>query len=129
MTGERAAVQADINRALLSGVLVCDPQSASLAPDVGVCVLRLDVHGRFPEPLRGLPRPGFRRFEVAVLGGLAGVCAAQLREGAQIVVDGTLHTCVLRDSSGSRRWTGVLAERVQFGGRRNVPSQARASLD
>jgi single-stranded DNA-binding protein len=107
-------VSADLNLALLTGVLADDPRPLRLRSGVPAYVLRLDVNSRCLDLLTGRSSPAFRRFEVLTSGRVAEACARLLREQASIAVEGQLLTHVWRDAYGSHRWTGVAATRLFF---------------
>lgn len=112
----------DLNRVLVTGVLVSDPRLLKAASGETLCVLRLDVHSYQRDLLSGRARLRFRRFEVVSFGGLAELCFRGLRETAHVAIDGWLLTRSWEDVRGWHRWTGVVAQQMQFLRRASVSS-------
>jgi single-strand DNA-binding protein len=117
--------ESEINRVVLSGRLVSDPELRELPDRTPVCLLRLSsvVKRRTP----GGSRHGAGEFSVLVLGPTARRIAPYLYRGRRVVVQGRLETERWEAGAGpEREVTCVLAERVHLAGDAPPSAQARA---
>jgi single stranded DNA-binding protein len=108
--------ECEINRVLVSGRLVCDPELREL-PDGGpVCFLRVACAAARRTPGGARDRPA--EFDVVAVGATARRAARCLCRGRGVVVPGSLESERWEAGEGpEREAVCVLAERVCFMGR------------
>ena len=107
-----------VNRVTLMGNLGTDPEARRSARQVAVCRFRLatserrkDAEGNWAEHTEW--------HNVVAFGKTAESCAAHLRKGSQVYVEGRLRTRAWQDEEGqARHATEVMADDIQFVGGR-----------
>jgi single-strand DNA-binding protein len=115
----------EINRVVLSGRLVSDPDLRELAGGTPACVLRLASATRHLTP--GASRSTASEFSVLVLGAKARRIAPYLYRGRRVVVQGRLEAERWEDGEGpEREAVCVIAERIHFAGDAPRGAQKRA---
>ncbi len=109
----------DVNRVILTGRLTADPELRYTQS--GRALLRFDiaVNRRWVNPETGQPEEEVTYVPILVWGKQAENCAAYLRKGRQVAVDGRLRVRSFTTQNGDRRrTTEVAAQTVHFlGGR------------
>ncbi len=109
----------DVNRVILTGRLTADPELKYTQS--GRALLRFDiaVNRRWVNPETGQPEEEVTYVPILVWGKQAENCAAYLRKGRQVAVDGRLRVRSFTTQNGDRRrTTEVAAQTVHFlGGR------------
>jgi len=109
----------DLNRVVLTGRLTADPDLKFTQS--GRAMLRFDiaVNRRWVNPESGQPEEEVTFLPIVVWGKQAENCAAYLRKGRQVAVDGRLRVRSFTTQNGDRRRaTEVVAQSVHFlGGR------------
>jgi single-strand DNA-binding protein len=116
----------EINRVLLSGRMLSDPELRELSDGTPVCFLRLAVGTRRRTPGGSSRRPG--ELDVLVLGPHARRIAPYLYPGRRVVVQGRLEMERWEMGEGpEHEAVCVLAERVHFAGDAPRGAQSRRS--
>lgn len=109
----------DLNRVILTGRLTADPELKYTQS--GRALLRFDiaVNRRWVNPETGQPEEEVTYVPILVWGKQAENCAAYLKKGRQVAVDGRLRVRSFTTQNGDRRrTTEVAAQAVHFlGGR------------
>lgn len=114
----------EINRVLLSGRLLSDPELRECSDGTPVCFLRLTVGAKRRTPGCSRRRPG--EFNVLVLGAQARRIAPYLYLGRRVVVQGRLEMERWEMGEGpEHEAVCVLAERIHFAGDAPRDAQAR----
>ncbi|MCX7750540.1 MAG: single-stranded DNA-binding protein [Candidatus Bipolaricaulota bacterium] len=111
----------DVNRVVLTGRLTADPELKYTQS--GRALLRFDiaVNRRWVNPETGQPEEEVTFVPILVWGKQAENCAAYLRKGRQVAVDGRLRVRTFTTQNGDRRrMTEVAAQAVHFLGGRPV---------
>lgn len=111
----------DLNRVILTGRLTADPELKYTQS--GRALLRFDiaVNRRWVNPETGQPEEEVTYVPILVWGKQAETCAAYLRKGRQVAVDGRLRVRTFTTQNGDRRkTTEVAAQAVHFLGGRPV---------
>jgi single-strand DNA-binding protein len=113
-----------VNRVTLLGNLGPDPEVRHTATQTAVCRFRLATSERRPDAA-GQPLEHTEWHNVVAFGKTAEQCAAFLRKGRQVYVEGSLRTRAWQDADGqARHATEIAARTVQFLGSRGGPSAA-----
>ena len=107
-----------VNRVTLLGNLGTDPEARRSARQVAVCRFRLTTSERRKDA-EGNWAEHTEWHNVVAFGKTAESCAAHLRKGSQVYVEGRLRTRAWQDGEGqTRHATEVVADDVQFVGGR-----------
>ena len=111
---------ASLNKVFLLGNLTRDPDLRSLPSGQNVCELRLAVSRRFSPGNGQEPREETCFVDVVVWGRSAANCKQYLAKGSPVLVEGRLRLDQWEDRNGggTRSRLLVVAEQVQFVGRR-----------
>jgi single-strand DNA-binding protein len=104
-----------INRVVLVGNLVRDPELKTTSGGTSVCRVRLAVNDRVKDSGADQWRDCANFFDVAVFGALADELPRYLAKGSQIGIEGRLHWREWQGADGQRHSAiSVVADRVQF---------------
>lgn len=117
----------DLNRVVLTGRLTADPDLKYTQS--GRALLRFDVaiNRRWVNPESGQSEEEVTFLPVVVWGKQAENCAAYLRKGRQVAVDGRLRVRSFTTQNGDRRrTTEVAAQSVHFLGGRPAAAEGTA---
>jgi single-strand DNA-binding protein len=106
----------NINNVTLTGNLTRDPDLRELESGTKVCNLRLAVNGRRRSGDGYVDTVDY--FNVAVFGAQAENCDTWLAKGRPIAVEGRLDWREVGSGSERREYVKVIAEQVQFLGRK-----------
>ncbi|HTR74558.1 MAG TPA: single-stranded DNA-binding protein [Solirubrobacterales bacterium] len=112
----------NINSVTLTGNLTRDPDLRPLESGTKVANLRIAVNGR-RRTAGGEYVDTVDYFDVAVFGAQAEACAEYLAKGRPIAVDGRLDWREIGSGSERREYVKVIAEHVQFLGRKPETSE------
>jgi len=110
---------ANINRVVLVGNLTRDPEMKHLPSGTALCSLRIAVNTRRKdESGQWADKPNY--FDVSVWGAQGESCAQYLAKGRPVAIDGRLEwrEWEASDGSGKRQAVEIVADNVQFLGRR-----------
>jgi single-strand DNA-binding protein len=116
----------EINRVLLSGCLVCEPEVRELPVGIPVCFMRVCADGQWP--MGGARYGRSDCTDVIVLGPKVRRIAPFLYQGRGVVIEGSLESACWEEGEGpEHEAVCVLADRVDFMGRgpRGVRALAR----
>jgi single-strand DNA-binding protein len=105
----------DLNRVILTGRLTSDPDLRYTQTGKPVARFDIAVNRRWVNPETGQPEEEVTFVPVVVWGKQAETCAAWLRKGRQVAVDGRLRIRSFETQNGDRRRvTEVVAQTVHF---------------
>lgn len=105
----------DVNRVILTGRLTSDPDLRYTQSGRAMVRFDLAVNRRWVNPETGQPEEEVTFVPVVVWGKQAETCAAWLRKGRQVAVDGRLRIRSFETQNGDRRRvTEVVAHAVHF---------------
>jgi len=108
----------NINRVILTGNLTRDPELRSTGNGLAVCKLGIAVNTRRKNNSSGEWEEKANFFRVTVFGRQAESCAAYLKKGRAIAVDGRLEWSQWENDGQKRESVDIIADTVQFlGGR------------
>ena len=114
-----------MNKVILSGRLVNDPDSRTTSNGTNTCSFRLAVNRRQTNA-QGQREADF--FQVVCWKGLADIVCKYLAKGRQCIVEGRLQTRQYDAQDGSKRYvTEVIAEEVEFVGNKHEETTAPAT--
>jgi single-strand DNA-binding protein len=121
---------AGLNRVTLIGNLGTDPDVRRTPKQMAVCRFRLATSERRKDAT-GNPVEHTEWHNVVAFGKTAENCAAFLRKGRQVYVEGSIRTRARQDPEGqSRHATEVAASNVQFlGGKDTAPTAAEPGVE
>ena len=111
-----------MNKVILIGNLVADPELRKTASDISVCTFRIAVQRRFANQ-QGVREADF--FNIVAWRQTAELCARFLTKGRKCAVVGSLQNRSYDAQDGTKRYiTEVVADEVEFiGGNPNSGSQ------
>ena len=102
-----------MNKVILSGNLVADPEVRTTPSDKTVASLRIAVRRGWKRAEEGQPDSDF--FNVVAWEKLAEFCRNYLMKGSKILVEGRLQTRSYDAKDGSKRYvTEVIASEIEF---------------
>lgn len=119
------------NRAIIIGNLTRDPELRSLSSGVQVTTMGVATN-RVWKDKAGAKQESTDYHNVVVFGRQAETTAQYLRKGSSVLVEGRMQTRSWDAADGTKKYrTEVVADRVQFGPRRDgaAPASAKASGD
>lgn len=114
----------NINNVTLTGNLTRDPDLRELESGTKVANLRIAVNGR-RRTADGTWVDTVDYFNIAVFGAQAESCETYLAKGRPLAVEGRLDQRVVGEGSERREYVKVIADQVQFLGRRPEASEER----
>jgi single-strand DNA-binding protein len=101
-----------MNKAILTGNLVADPELRKTQSDISVCTFRIAVQRRFANP-QGVRESDF--FNIVAWRGLADTCAKFLTKGRKVGVIGVIQNRSYDAQDGTKRYiTEIVADDVEF---------------
>ncbi len=115
------------NRAIIIGNLTRDPELRALPSGVQLATLGVATN-RVWKDKNGAKQESTDYHNVVVFGRQAETAAQYLRKGSSVMVEGRMQTRSWDASDGTKKYrTEVVADRVQFGPRKDGASPAQAS--
>ncbi len=112
-----------INKVILIGNLGADPELKYLPSGAAVVNLSLATSESWKDKQSGEKQERTEWHAVCLFGRLAEVAADYLTKGAQVYLEGRLHTRKWQDNQGGERTaTEIIASTLQILGSRNAPS-------
>ena len=115
------------NKAILIGNLTRDPELRSLPSGIQVATLGLATN-RVWKDKNGAKQESTDFHNIVVFGKQAETAAQYLRKGSSIMAEGRMQTRSWDAADGTKKYrTEVVADRIQFGPRRDGGSQAPAT--
>lgn len=112
------------NRAIIVGNLTRDPELRSLPSGVQVATMGVATN-RVWNDKDGVRQESADFHNVVVFGRQAETSAQYLRKGSSVLVEGRMQTRSWDAADGTKKYrTEIVAERIQFGPRRDGASQA-----
>lgn len=113
----------DVNKVLLLGNLVRDPELRPLGTESKVCELRIAMNRQFTDR-QGNAKEEVCYVDIDVYNGQADACAAALGKGAQVFVEGRLKLDQWEDRNSGKRQSRlkVVGDRVVFLSARREPA-------
>ena len=120
-----------MNKCILIGNLVADPESKTLQSGIAYCTFRLAVQRRYASQ-GGEKVADF--LTVVCWRQLAELCAKYLAKGRKVAVEGSIQTRTYDAQDGSKRYaTEIVADSVEFLGSKsegaNADAGAHASVE
>ncbi|MBO5648666.1 MAG: single-stranded DNA-binding protein [Clostridia bacterium] len=113
---------ASLNKAILMGNLVADPELKQTPSGVSVCSFRIGVQRRFKDA-NGQYASDF--INIVAWRQQAEFVSKYFRKGSSVVVVGSIQTRDYTDQQGNKRYaTEVVADEVSFGASKNDSSNA-----
>lgn len=117
------------NKAIIIGNLTRDPELRSTPGGVQVANIGIATN-RVWKDKSGAKQESTDYHNVVVFGRQAETAAQYLRKGASVMVEGRLQTRSWEGQDGKKNYrTEIVADRVQFGPRRDGSAPARATED
>ena len=101
-----------MNKAILIGNLVADPETRTTPSGVMVCQFRIAVQRRFANQ-QGVREADF--LNIVAWRQLAELCSRYLSKGRKVAVEGSIQTRSYDAQDGSKRYaTEIIADNVEF---------------
>lgn len=117
-----------MNKVIMIGNLVADPETRTTQSGVTQCTLRIAVQRRFADKQTGKRESDF--FNVICWRNTAEFAAKYLTKGRKIAVEGSLQTRSYDAQDGSKRYvTEIIADNVEFCDSRQEGGQSGAQAD
>ena len=115
-----------MNKAILIGNLVADPENRSVGSGISKCTFRIAVNRRFANQ-QGVRETDF--FSIVCWRQLADLCSRFLSKGRKVCVEGSIQNRSYDAQDGTKRYvTEIIADTVEFlGGRGDDESRAAAA--
>ena len=107
-----------LNKATIIGNLTRDPELKSLPSGVQVCTFGIATN-RYYSDKEGNKQESTEFHNIVVFGRTAETSAQYLKKGSQALVEGRLQTRSWEQDGQKKYRTEIVAERVQFGDRRD----------
>lgn len=107
-----------LNKALIYGNLTRDPERRNLPSGAGVCSFSVAT-GRIYKDKNGVRQEDTQYHNVVTFGATADLVAQYLRKGSSVLVEGRIQTRSWDSPEGKKYRTEIVAERVQFGPKRD----------
>lgn len=112
-----------MNKVIMIGNLVADPETRTTQSGVTQCTLRIAVQRRFADKQTGKRESDF--FNVICWRNTAEFAAKYLTKGRKIAVEGSLQTRSYDAQDGSKRYvTEIIADSVEFCDSRHESGQS-----
>lgn len=107
-----------LNKAIIIGNLTRDPDVKSLPSGIKVTSFSVATN-RVWKDKNGVKQENADYHNVVVFGRQAEICGQYLKKGGSVLIEGRMQTRSWDDASGVKKYrTEIIAERVQFGPRR-----------
>lgn len=104
---------ASLNRIVLIGKLVADPESRSTVDGLAMAKLRLSINRTSGLAAQNYSASGNDVFDVVAWRQLAEVAGKALKKGQMILVEGKIQTRTFEDQSGQKKWaTEIMASNI-----------------
>ncbi|MEX2014059.1 MAG: single-stranded DNA-binding protein [Parcubacteria group bacterium] len=119
------------NRAIIIGNLTRDPELRSLPSGVQIATIGVATN-RVWKDKNGAKQESTDYHNVVIFGRQAETTAQYLRKGSSVLVEGRMQTRSWEAADGTKKYrTEVVADRIQFGPRRDgaAPATAKAAGD
>ena len=117
-----------MNKVIMIGNLVADPETRTTQSGVTQCTLRVAVQRRFADKQTGKRESDF--FNVICWRNTAEFAAKYLTKGRKIAVEGSLQTRSYDAQDGSKRYvTEIIADNVEFCDSRQEGAQAATAQE
>src|SRR5574343_25652 len=116
-----------LNKALIIGNLTRNPEMSSLPSGVRVASFGVATN-RVWKDKNGVKQENVDYHNVVVFGRQAEICGQYLKKGGSVLVEGRMQTRSWDDAGGVKKYrTEIIADRIQFGPKRDVPAGAYSS--
>lgn len=110
------------NKALIIGNITRDPELKALPSGAKVCSMSVATNRTWKDE-SGAKKEATDFHNIIVFGRQAETTAQYLKKGAEVMVEGRIQTRSWDDKDGKKQYrTEIVAERVQFGSKRDAPS-------
>lgn len=117
-----------LNKAIIIGNLTRDPEVRAIPSGVKVASFSVATN-RVWKDKNGVKQENVDYHNVVVFGRQAEICGQYLKKGGSVLVEGRMQTRSWDDAGGVKKYrTEVIADRIQFGPRRDVPVGDHASV-
>jgi single-strand DNA-binding protein len=111
-----------LNKVMLIGNLTRDPEIKALPSGVKVASFSVATN-RVWKDKNGVKQENVDYHNVVVFGRQAEIVGQYMKKGGSILVEGRMQTRSWDDASGVKKYrTEVIADRIQFGPRRDAPA-------
>ena len=111
-----------LNKAILIGNLTRDPEVKALPSGIKVASFSVATN-RVWKDKNGVKQENVDFHNIVVFGRQAEVVGQYMKKGSSILVEGRMQTRSWDDAAGVKKYrTEVVADRIQFGPRRDAPS-------
>ncbi len=111
-----------LNKAIIIGNLTRDPEVRAIPSGVKVASFSVATN-RVWKDKNGVKQENVDYHNVVVFGRQAEICGQYLKKGGSVLVEGRMQTRSWDDAGGVKKYrTEVIADRIQFGPRRDVPA-------
>lgn len=108
----------NLNKAILIGRLVTDPETRSIPSGQQVCSFRLATNRVWTDRNSGHKQQKTEYHNIVLWRRLAEIASQFLTKGSLVLIEGRIETRSWEDSSGNRRFrTDIIGERLQLGPR------------
>ena len=119
----------NLNKAILIGRLVSDPEIRSTPSGQQVCSFRLATNRVWTDKSTSQKQEKTEYHNIVLWRRLAEIASQYLTKGSLVLIEGRLQTRSWQDASGNQRFRAeIVAERMQLGPRaagKIVPAEAR----
>jgi single-strand DNA-binding protein len=116
-----------LNKAIIIGNLTRDPEVRAIPSGVKVASFSVATN-RVWKDKNGVKQENVDYHNVVVFGRQAEICGQYLKKGSSVLVEGRMQTRSWDDAGGVKKYrTEVIADRIQFGPRRDVPAGDHSS--
>jgi single-strand DNA-binding protein len=117
---------ASINKVILIGNLGADPETRYLPSGEAVTNIRVATTDRWKDKQTGELKEATEWHRIAFFGLLAEIASEYLKKGAQVYIEGSLHTRKWQDKDGQERYiTEVRGSTLKMLSRREEGSEGR----
>lgn len=119
----------NLNKAIIIGNLVSDPELRSTPSGQQVCNFRIATNRIWTDKNSGQQQKKTEYHSIVAWRRLAEIASQFLKKGSLVLIEGRLETRSWQDSSGNKRFrTEIIAERMQLGPKRAekvIPDQEK----
>ncbi|MBZ9572502.1 single-stranded DNA-binding protein [Patescibacteria group bacterium] len=106
----------NLNKVILVGRLVNDPELRNLSSGEAVCSFRLATNRIWTDPKTGQKQKRAEYHNIVLWRRLAEIASQFLTKGSLALIEGRIQTRSWQDSSGNQRFrTEIVAQRMQLG--------------
>ena len=120
----------NLNKVILIGRLVSDPEMRTTPTGQSVCSFRMATNRTWSDSKTGQKQEKTEFHSIVLWGRLAEISSQYLTKGSLTMIEGRLQTRNWQDQSGNQKYrTEIVAERMQLGprqgqGERQAPASA-----